>query len=89
MTVSRSGYYKLLNIKDTLNTCEINRHNLEILIKNIYNKKQNYGYHRINAVIKWDVGLIIWDNLVHKGCKKLNIKSKIKHYKYQKTEESI
>ena len=60
------------------------------LIKDIHKRKSSYGYHRINAVIKREVGLVVSDNLVHKVCKILNIKSKAKHYKYKKPgEQSI
>ena len=60
------------------------------LIKDIHKRKPSYGYHRINAVIKREVGLVVSDNLVHKVCKILNIKSKAKHYKYKKPgEQSI
>ena len=33
-----------------------------------------YGYHRINAVIRREIGWIVSDNLVHKVCKLLNAK---------------
>ena len=90
MKVSRSGYYKWVKNKDILNQYEINRKDLGELIKNIHNKKPSYGYHRINAIIKRETGWVVSDNLVHKICKLLNIKSKAKHYKYKKPgEESI
>ena len=84
MKVSKSGYYKWLKNKDILNQHEINRKNLGDLIQDIHNRKPSYGYHRINAVIKKEIGWIVSDNLVHKVCKILNIKSKAKHYKYKK-----
>lgn len=90
MKVSRSGYYKWLKNKDMLNQYEINRKDLEPLIRDIHKRKPSYGYHRINAIIKRDTGLVVSDNLVHKVCKILEIKSKAKHYKYKKPgEESI
>ena len=90
MKVSRSGYYKWLKDKNKLNRYEINRKDLGNLIKDIHNRKPSYGYHRINAVIKREIGWIVSDNLVHKVCKILKIKSKAKHYKYKKPgEESI
>jgi len=90
MLVSRSGYYKWLKNKDTLNKYEQNRKELGKLIKGIHLRKPSYGYHRINAIIKRDIGWIVSDNLTHKVCKLLNIKSKAKHYKYKKHgEESI
>ena len=90
MKVSRSGYYKWLKDKDKLNQYETNRKALGTLIMDIHNRKPSYGYHRINAVIRREIGWIVSDNLVHKVCKILKIKSKAKHYKYKKPgEESI
>ena len=90
MKVSRSGYYKWLKTKYILNNYEKNRKDLGKLIIDIHKRKPSYGYHRINAVIKRETGWVVSDNLVHKVCKLLNIKSKAKHYKYKKPgEESI
>ena len=90
MNISRSGYYKWLKTKDILNRYEINRKDLGDLIIEVHNKKKSYGYRRINAIIRRETGWIISDNLVHKVCKMLKIKSKAKHYKYKKTgKESI
>lgn len=90
MKVSRSGYYKWLKNKENLNNYELNRKDLGILIKGIHTRKPSYGYHRINAIIRRETGWIVSDNLVHKVCKLLNIKSKARHYKYKKSgEESI
>ena len=90
MKVSRSGYYKWLKDKGKLNQYEMNRKDLGNLIKDIHNRKPSYGYHRINAVIRREIGWIVSDNLVHKVCKILKIKSKAKHYKYKKPgEESL
>ena len=46
-------------------------------------RKPSYRYHRINTMIKREVRWVVSDNLVHKVCKILNIKSKAKHYKYR------
>ena len=90
MNISRSGYYKWLKNKDILNNYELNRKDLGELIKEIHKREPSYGYHRINAVIRRETGWIVSDNLVHKVCKILNIKSKAKHYKYNRPgEESI
>ena len=90
MRISRSGYYKWLKTKDTLNKYEINRQNLCELITTIHKEKKSYGYHRIwkkiTELTEWDISA----NLVHKCCKWLGIKSCCKHYKYKKSgEESI
>ena len=90
MKVSRSGYYKWLKNRDILNKYEINRKDLGNLIKDIHSKKPSYGYHRINVIIRRKTGWVVSDNLVHKVCKLLGIKSKAKHYKYKKVgQESI
>jgi len=91
MKISRSSYYKWLKNKNKLNQYELNRLELEKLIRDIHKRKPSYGYHRINALIRTETGWVVSDNLVHKVCKFLNIKSKAKHYsKYQKPgEESI
>ena len=39
MNISRSGYYKWLKTKDILNRYEINRKDLEPLIRDIHKKK--------------------------------------------------
>lgn len=90
MKVSRSGYYKWLKNKDILNKYEINRLELKEIIEDIHKRKPSYGYRRINAKILTETGWIVTDNLVHKVCKSLHIKSRAKHYKYKKSgEESI
>ena len=90
MSISRSGYYKWLKNKDILNNYEINRRDLGELIIDIHKRKPSYGYHRINAIIRRETGWVVSDNLVHKVCKILKIKSKAKHYKYKRPgEESI
>jgi len=84
MNISRSGYYKWLETKDILNQYELNRLELEQLIKDIHKKKPSYGYRRIHKKILDETGWYISANLVHKVCKLINIKSKAKHYKYKK-----
>lgn len=68
----------------------MNRKQLGVLIENIHCKKPSYGYKRINAIVLRETGWIVSNNLVHKTCKSLNIKSKARHYKYKKSgKESI
>ena len=86
MNVNRSGYYKWCKRKGSLNRYEQDRKILSELIQEIHLKHKSYGYHRIAAVIRTTTGWIITDNLVHKCCKHLNIKSKAQHYKYKKTD---
>ena len=52
-----------------LNRYEIDRLELEKLIKEIHNKKPSYGYRRINRIIVKTTGWVVSDNLVHKVCK--------------------
>lgn len=87
MNVNRSGYYKWVQRKGMLNRYEQDRKILYELISDVHSKHKSYGYHRIAAVIRNTTGWIITDNLVHKCCKDLNVKSRIKHYKYKKTGE--
>ena len=92
MNISRSGYYKWLDNREKLNQYEIDRLQLKDLITDIHRRKPSYGYHRINTLILRETGWCVSDNLVHKVCKALNIKSKAKHYKYKSIkpgEESI
>lgn len=90
MRISRSGYYKWLKNRNILNRYERDRLELKKLIVDIHERKPSYGYHRINTLIRRETGWCVSDNLVHKVCKALEIKSKAKHYKYKKTgEESI
>lgn len=91
MNVSRSGYYKWFKAKDILNQYELDRIDLERLIRNIHKRKPSYGYHRIHKRILEEIGWWISSNLVHKTCKFLGIRSKAKHYGKNKKngEESI
>lgn len=90
MQISRSGYYKWLKNKQKLNKYEINRLELKEIIEEIHRRKPSYGYRRINRIILRETGWIVSNNLVHKVCKNLKIKSKAKHYKYKRPgEESI
>lgn len=81
MNISRSGYYKWLNTRNNKSQRKKDREILEIFIKEIHNKHKSWGYHSIAADIKNNTGWLISDNLVHKVCKKLNIRSLAKHYK--------
>ena len=76
MNISRSDYYKWLKTKDILNQYEINRRDLEPLIRDIHKRKPSYGYHRINYLIRKETGWVVSDNLAHKVCKILKIRSK-------------
>lgn len=90
MEVSRSGYYKWLKTKDTLNNYELNRNEMCELVKEYHKKHPSWGYRHINRQIRVDIGWYVSDNFVHKCCKFLGIKSVVRNYKYRKPgEESI
>ena len=87
MNVNRSGYYKWRSRKGCLNSYEEKRKTLSELIQTEHNAHKSYGYHRIAAVIRTKTDLTFSDNLIHKCCKHLGIKSKAKHYRYKRTGE--
>ena len=76
MNVNRSGYYKWHSRKGKKNLYNINRDILTGFIIEIHKKHKSYGYHKLANFIRKDTGWIISDNLVHKCCKFLKIKSK-------------
>ena len=90
MNISRSGYYKWIKNKDILNIYEIDRLELKKIIEEIHKRKPSYGYRRINRIILKSTGWIVSNNLVHKVCKSLGIKSKARVCKSSKSgEESL
>lgn len=86
MDINRASYYKWLNNK-VLKQYQLDRKELIKLVKDIHLKHPSYGYRRINAIIKNKTGWIVSDVQVHKCCKYLNIKSKVKRYRYVKPKE--
>ena len=82
MSVNRSGYYKWLN-RD-INQYERDRLELAKYIKKEHSVHPSYGYHALAKVIRDDIGWIFSDNLCHKVCKYLGVKSKAKHYRFHK-----
>ena len=89
MNVSRSGYYKWLNRKGTINNYKKNRIALAEEIKNIHKHHSTYGYRSIAQNIRNQTGWIFSDNLCHKVCKSLNIRSKARKTYIPRGEESI
>lgn len=84
MSISRSGYYKWLNNKYAWRQYKQDRENLIKYVREIHKVKPSYGYRRINAIIKYKFSWTVSDLQVHKCCKYLNIKSKVKRYKWAK-----
>ena len=88
--LSRSGYYKWLKRKGTLNRYQNDRILLCNMIKEYHNNHKSWGYRHIAAEIRKDTGWIFSDNLCHKCCKTLKIRSKARKSPYKKPgEESI
>lgn len=87
MQVNRSGYYRWKNRKGIKNRYEKDRELLTDLLLDAHRKHKSYGYHRLAAIIRKETGWIFSDNLVHKCCRFHGIKSKARHYKYQRAGE--
>lgn len=90
MNINKSSYYKWLKTKDIKNQYELDREFFSSQIISIHGKHPSYGYHAIAAVIRKSTGLVFSDNIIHKCCKAIGIRSQIKHYRYtpkRKNEE--
>ena len=85
--MSRSGYYKWLKRKGTLNRYENDRVLLSNMIVSLHKKHSAWGYRQLAANIRKDIGWIFSDNLCHKCCKKLNIRSHSRKPPYKKNGE--
>ena len=89
MNVSRSGFYKWINRKGKLNNKQKNRLELAEQIKNIHKHHSTYGYRAIAANIRKLTGWYLSDNLCHKVCKSLNIRSKARKTYIPRGKECI
>ena len=90
MGLSRSGYYKWLKRKGTLNRYQNDRAILCNIIKEYHSKHKSWGYRHLAAEIRKDTGWIFSDNLCHKCCKALKIHSEARKLPYSRPgEESI
>lgn len=87
MGVNRSGYYKWRKRQGTANRYLQDRRLLTELILERHQKHKVWGYHSIAASIRNDTGWKVSDNLVHKCCKAVGVRSKAKRYKYRKPGE--
>jgi Transposase and inactivated derivatives len=89
MNISRSGYYKWINNTEK-KQYELDRENLCELVSEIHKKHPSWEYRRINDYIRRKIGWYVSNNLVHKSCKYLGIKSIVRRKKYvEPGEESI
>ena len=91
LDINRSGYYKWLKRKGTLNRYQKDRIELTKLLKDAHQKHPSYGYHRLAHLVFKETGWIFSHNLAHKCCKYAGIHSQArKHAKYKKPgEENI
>ena len=87
MGVSRSGYYKWLKRKGTLNRYQNDRAILSNMIKEYHLKHKSWGYRHLAAEIRKDTSWIFSDNLCHKCCKTLKIHSKARKLPYSRPGE--
>ena len=87
MNVNRSGYYKWLKNLNKPNRYEKLRQNLYRILIVLHNRKKSKGYHALAHQIREEErnsNLVFSDNLIHKCCKYLGIKSCVRRYKYRK-----
>ena len=89
MGLSRSGYYKWIKRKGTLNRYQNDRLLLSNMIIEYHSKHKTWGYRHIASEIRKDIGWIFSDNLCHKCCKLLKIRSKARKPPKKAGEESI
>ena len=87
MSVSRSGYYKWKYREANPSDKKLARQEDIKLIKKIHENHPSHGYRWINAFAKLHYGIVWTDNHVHLCCKYENIRSKGKHYQWQKPGE--
>lgn len=81
MNIHPGSYYRWLKNRDIVNQYEMDRKDLEPLIQDVHSRYPSFGYHSIAAVIRSEIGWLVKDNLVHKVCKYLGIKSKTKRHR--------
>lgn len=84
MDVSRSGYYKWVKRKGTLNKYETARAKLTQRLVQAHSQHKSYGYHRLAHCIRRETGWAFSDNLAHKCCKEAGILSAARQRRYRK-----
>ena len=87
INVSKSGYYKWLKRKGTLNRYELDRKLLCKHILEYYPNHKSWGYRQYAYNIRKDTGWLFSDNLCHKCCKMLKIKSIARKAPYKKNSD--
>jgi len=84
MGVNRSGYYKWISRKGTINRYEQTRISLTERLEAEHKKHKVMGYHALSTNIRKTPGLAFSDNLAHKCCKAAGICSSARKRKYLK-----
>lgn len=90
MGVNRSGYYKWVSRKGTLNCYEQNRIVLTEKLQAEHKKHKVMGYHALARNVRKTSTIKFSDNLAHKCCKAAGICSSARKRRYQKPgDESL
>ena len=89
MSVNRSGYYKWLSRKGKPNRYEQDRIVLIGLLLEQHKKHKTKGYRYLANLIRNETGWIFSDNLAHKCCKLVSIRSKTKRGRIIAGKENI
>lgn len=84
MAVNRAGYYKWKARQGHQNRYEQDRQLLTELLTEEHKKHKALGYHRLADNIRDNTGWVFSDNLAHKCCKKAEIRSQARRYRYRK-----
>lgn len=84
MGLKRAGYYRWVSRQGRENRYELDRRLLSLFIEEVHQKHRSYGYHRIGQAIRQRYGWMISDLLVHKCAKYLGVRSKARHYQFNK-----
>lgn len=82
MGVSRSGYYKWLKRKGTLNRYQNNRETLKGLLMKKWVRHKTNGYRNLAQQVRNETGWIFSDWLAHKVCKENGIRSQARKPRY-------
>lgn len=88
MGIQRSSFYEWKKRLSRPSAKERNLLSNIALFREYHLKYPSHGYRWLNAKIRLDYGLVLSDAYAHKCCKTVGIKSKAKHYKYNKPGDS-
>ena len=85
--VSRSGYYKWLKRKGTLNRYEIQQQELDYYVSDIHSHYPSQGYRTINDTLFNEYGWVLSDISIWKSMKRLGIKGFVRKKKCSAVNE--